>query len=315
MSHFPHANPWTNVVGLARTLLALSTISTLLFTPPELLFAPVGGSMHEAAGRVGLLRASYFLLFPLEHLEWARWIAIGVLAVVASGWRPRLTGLPHYWITASYAVSAVVVEGGDQIAAMLALLLLPVTLTDSRRWHWETPPAVAASQAKAVAALVALTGLVLVRIQMAAIYFNAGVAKMSVPEWADGTALYYWFTEPTFGMPGWMEPLALPMLAQPWVVTPLTWGVMLFEVLLAAGLVMSKKWWTPLLIGGIAFHVGIALIHGLVSFGTVMIAGLILHLRPVERHFSAPRSILRPHGEAARGHTGTRPTTAPHAVG
>jgi hypothetical protein len=43
-----------------------------------------------------------------------------------------------------------------------------------------------------------------------------------------------------------------------------------------------------LLASGLLLHGGIMLIHGLVSFGLVMFAALILFLRPVERPF-APR--------------------------
>lgn len=53
-------------------------------------------------------------------------------------------------------------------------------------------------------------------------------------------------------------------------------------------LVMPKKAWGFLLPLGIAFHVGIAVVHGLVSFGFAMIAALVLYLRPTDEPFALP---------------------------
>ena len=54
--------------------------------------------------------------------------------------------------------------------------------------------------------------LALVRIQVAAVYFHAAVGKFSVPEWVDGSVLYYWLLHPTYGAPGWLTPMLEPIL-------------------------------------------------------------------------------------------------------
>lgn len=127
------SNPWTNVYGLARTLLAMGTGATLLFSRSTTLFRPAWGVPEVPICR-GVSRVGLFCVAS-HHLEIARWIGIIVLLVVASGWRPRFTGPLHCWVSFSLATSAVMVDGGDQVSQVLTLLLLPVTLTDSRTWH------------------------------------------------------------------------------------------------------------------------------------------------------------------------------------
>lgn len=281
--------PWTNVYGVARSLLAIGTAATLLFNDSTILFRPASGITQtiicENLARVGL-----FCLLP-AHLEVARWAAVLILLVVASGWRPRVTGLLHCWVAYSLQTSAITLDGGDQVTAVLTLLLLPVTLTDSRRWHWTTPPerVDAPLTLKAILPrLCALFALVVIRIQVSGIYLHAAVSKMSIDEWIDGTVLYYWFTDPLVGLPGWLSPLLLPVATSP-LVAILTWSALLIELLLFMGLVMPKKAWPALLVCGIAFHGGIAITMGLISFGIAMTSALILYLRPWEREFRLRR--------------------------
>ncbi len=55
----------------------------------------------------------------------------------------------------------------------------------------------------------------------------------------------------------------------------------LLEVLLFTGLVMDKRYRKPLLVAGIAFHAGIAIVQGLGSFAIAMCGALILYLYPL----------------------------------
>lgn len=281
-------NPWTNVYGVARSLLAFGTLSALLADPVDVLFRPLGMEVREVPNAVGALDWSLFSLLAGDRLWLAELIAVAVLLAVISGWRPRITGVLHWWVTASFAASAVIVEGGDQVAAVLTLLLLPVTLTDPRRWHWQAAPAITRTSGK-VAALVALSCLLVIRLQVAVIYFVSATAKLSVPQWANGTALYYWFTHPVFGFPEAVQPLVVPLLANPWVVTLATWGVLAFEAVLFAGLFMDRRWRPALLKLGLLFHFGIVLVHGLFSFFFAMAAALVLYLWPVDRPFLFPQ--------------------------
>lgn len=283
-------DPWTNVYGVARTLLALGTLGTLLFSHSSSLFRPAAGR-PDVRRCDGFSEISLFCQLPADRLEWARWIAIAILLVVASGWRPRITGLLHWWVAVSVTSSAVLIDGGDHVTTIFTLLLLPVTLTDRRKWHWERGVAEAPLSERATALrLIALSALVAARIQLAIVYFHAAVAKIPVEEWANGTAVYYWFTDPAMGMADWMRPVLLPVLANPIGVSLLTWGPMLLEVVLFMGLTMDRRWWKYLLIAGIGFHGGIALVHGLVSFWFAMSGALILYLRPADQPFPLPHA-------------------------
>lgn len=277
-------NPWTNVYGLARSLLAIGTLSTLVFHDPDVLFRPQGVHAHDLGGFGLAARYSLFVVLDGGALEQARWLATGILLASAAGWRPRLLALPHWWVSFSLASSAVIVEGGDQVTAILTLLLLPVALTDRRAWHWGAPPSISSAWQK-VLALTAASAIIIVRVQVAIVYLVAAVAKLSVTEWVNGTALYYWFHHPLFGAPGWLMPALSSIMRSGMGITIMTWGVIIIELTLFSGLFMRDRYRSSLLSAGIIFHILIAMIHGLVAFSIAMVAALILYLRPVDKEF------------------------------
>jgi antimicrobial peptide system SdpB family protein len=286
------ASPWSNVYGLARTFIALGTGGTLAFSHSSTLFRPVVGIPEAPVCDTLLRKTSLFCVMPSSWLEVARWLAVLLLAVVASGWRPRITGMLHWWVTASLHLSGVLTDGGDQLAAVLTLLLLPLTLTDARRWHWQAAPA--AQPGDESRRLIARSALVVLRAQVAFVYFHAAIGKLKVAEWSDGTALYYWLLDPSVGAPSWLARLLLPVLSHPSVAL-LTWSVLVLEFYLALGLVLGKRTRRVLLPLGIAFHLGIAVLHGLISFVLIMFGALILLLRPSDEEFRFGwlRTLLR----------------------
>ena len=222
---------------------------------PDILFRPAAG-----AGRGGGVRWSasdgVVLPRPSSILELLRWIAVGLLVVVASGWRPRVTGVVHWFIALSLYATATTLDGGDAVATDLTLLLLPVTLTDSRRWHWSTQSSEELG-ARPYARALAVFALFLIRLQAAGIYFHAAVGKMNVVDWQNGTALYYWLTHGVFGAPPLIAPLLRALLANGAVVSLMTWGVIVVEYFLSTALVMDKRWWRVMLVAGISLHGGI----------------------------------------------------------
>ncbi len=274
------STPFTDVYGLARTLLAVSTASTLLFSQSTSLFCPVSGHAKvpicEKYARLG-----FFCFVSSDKLEAARWGCFALLLLVASGWRPRATGILHAWLAYSLQANAVLVEGGDQLASILSILLVPVTLSDSRKWHWSAD-CLASDFSAVMRRAVATSALWMVRIQVSVVYLEASVGKLMVAEWVDGTAVYYWLNDPTFGAPGWLRPVLRPLLTSSGVAV-VTWGVILIELFLAASLVMRKRFWPWMLCLGVTLHASIALLHGLVSFSIIMTGALILYLRPVDQ--------------------------------
>lgn len=277
-------SPWTNVYGLARTILAIGTLSTLLASDTSSMFRPAAGvpDFPHCEG------AAAYSLFCVIDLDWTRPVAIGILLVVASGWRPRYTALAHWWVTVSFQASATIPDGGDQVAAVLTLLLLPLALTDGRAWHWQQPGQVR----DPTTSLVAWSALLVIRIQVAGIYLQASMAKLGREEWADGTALYYWLGDPMFGSPGWVSALLAPVLAHPVGVTLLTWGSVAVEFALVLGLVARWPARGYLLAAGVLLHSSIALFMGLGSFALAMGAALVLYLRPLDRPL--PLQIAQP---------------------
>jgi len=279
------AEPWTNVYGLARTLLATGTLLTLLFNPTAVLF---GGGDGVAPTCLGYTRIGLFCQVPAPYLEAARWIGIAVLVVVASGWRPRLTALPHWWISLSVTASVSVIDGGDHITTTLTFLLLPLALTDARRWHWDAPARRGAEPTRASSRLIARVNLAVLRLQVCVVYFHAAVGKLKVPEWTDGTAVYYWFLHPSLGLAEPLRSLAHPVLSHPVSVAGITWGALGLEFLLVAGIVMERAYRPWLLAAGMGFHAAIVVVHGLPTFALAMWAALILYLRPTTRPFALP---------------------------
>ena len=275
----PLRTPWTNVYGLSRAVLATGTLATIALNPASLFGTP------EGMLGIPVLKLSLFHMLNVLGAEPTRWLAMAILSMVIVGWRPRWTGVLHWWVTWSVAVSCLVPDGGDQVAAVLTAFLIPVTLTDHRRFHWQACP----QTDGALALVVAVSSLWAARVQMALIYFDAVVEKLHSTEWMNGTALYYWFTHPSFGVPDTLRPLVVRLLSHASIVATLTWSVLLLEVLLFASLFMERRWWRWLLLAGLAFHSAIWFVHGLGSFFFSMAGGLILYLRPVEDFFDGLR--------------------------
>jgi hypothetical protein len=72
----------------------------------------------------------------------------------------------------------------------------------------------------------------------------------------------------------------------------LTWGTVMLEAALFAGLLAARPYRALLLPLGVAFHLGIAFFQGLPSFSLTMVAALLLYLRPVTVPFALPISVL-----------------------
>jgi len=225
------------------------------------------------------------------HLEVARWFGIAILALVASGWRPRWTAFPHWWAAFSLQASISIPDGGDQLNALLALLLVPAALMDNRRWHWITPTAsglLPGQLAETLKRVTAHLAFLLIRLQIAFVYFDSSVSKLRVEEWADGTALYYWLNYSIFGVPNWSRAFISAVVNKPVGVALLTWGTVILELALAGALLLPRHVRRYLFWAGLLFHVSIATLMGLVSFSITMIGALLLFLRPLDTPLRLP---------------------------
>ncbi|MFC5824414.1 sporulation-delaying protein SdpB family protein [Nonomuraea insulae] len=281
------ATAWTSMVGLVRTLLALGTLGTLLATPAPVLLSPLAGGVRPPVCS-GAGMASIWCVLPAGGGEVAKWASVAILLLVASGWCPRITAIPHWWVSWSFINSVTIQDGGDQVTAVLTLLLIPVALTDRRRWHWSRSTVAPGSEP---VRMVATVTLLLIRIQVLVLYLHAGLAKLGVPEWVDGSAMYYWFRSVIFGAPPLLRPLLDVLTDVPILLALLTWGSIAIEVLLGVALFMPRRARYVLLASGLLFHEAIAASMGLWSFDMAMSAALILYLTPQGSELNG--SVLR----------------------
>ena len=273
-------NIWSDVYGLARSLLALSTLLTLLCNNSYTLFKPFAGGTDECISCLGIARYSIFCLFPIPV---SKGISIVILFFVLIGYLPRVFAFFHVWVTTSLMLTALLVDGGDQVVTVLSVLLLPIALTDTRKWHWSN---YVKENTNKFSSLIASSTWLIIRLQVALIYFESCVGKFKTTEWANGTALYYWFSNAQFGLPKPVLNIFIPVLASSFGVVILTWLVLIFEALLFLGINMNKKYRGYLLVAGICFHFSIFLVHGLPTFFLSMTAALILFLRPPDQFFN-----------------------------
>jgi antimicrobial peptide system SdpB family protein len=271
---------WSNVYGFARTLLAIGTLLTLLFNDNITLFGIQEKNTFQSIPDLGLTQFGLFYLLRF-NLVLAKSIAIIILIIVASGWRPQITCIFHWFIAFSFNLFTAVPDGGDQLTNVLTLLLIPICIFDSRKWHWSE-----SFQGKnPYINLIAYSTYWIIRLQVAVVYLDAATEKFKVDEWRNGTILWYLFNDPVMGCNDFFRQILIPILKNPFFLTMFTWSVIILELVLFLGLTIDKKYRKRLLLIGLSFHFFIILIHGLISFFFAMAAALILYLHPWDEPF------------------------------
>ncbi|MDR0266569.1 sporulation-delaying protein SdpB family protein [Paenibacillus sp.] len=274
-------SPWTNVYGFARSLIALVTLTLFLFNNTWTIFRPLAGVPEFP--KCSVYPISAFCILPSDYLPLTKWIVIVLLAVIVSGWRPRYTGIIHWWIASSLQNTGSTLDGGEQVATAITLLLIPITLLDTRKWHWQAPQFSNLRWGQH-SSVIAFVFLFAIKVQMAVIYFNAGIARLKNPEWIDGSAVYYYFNSAMLGFNVTMLSLFKPLLISPFVFV-ITWGTTVAELLLAAALLAPIKHYKWYFWIGMLLHALIAVLLGLWTFSAIMIAGLILSYRDYDNIF------------------------------
>ena len=117
--HLASVTPWSNVYGLARSIIALSTALTLLLNPADYFFRPMADlADHPPLCHVGTNWA-FYCLGGDGYIALKTKAAGVLLLIIASGWRPRLTGVLHWYLVMSFQLTTLAVEGGDQVAAII----------------------------------------------------------------------------------------------------------------------------------------------------------------------------------------------------
>lgn len=273
-------NPYSNVYGFARTIIACATLLTLLFNDTTTLLTYTRNNLScEYITVPSLFCIANQLGISLEIV---RFMMIFCLIVIASGWRPRYTGIIHWYICYTLQWSATTIDGGEQINTVLTFLLIPITLLDSRKNHFIK---LKENSASIYSKYITWLFILIIKIQVFVIYLNAALERLKNSEWSDGTALYYFFSDPIFGLPPYQLTIMEPILNS-YLVIPLTWGVTIFELFLVGCALFPDKIKSIGYYSGIIFHVAIIFTIGIVTFGITMVAAIILYLRPWDKEFS-----------------------------
>ncbi|KOP37675.1 hypothetical protein DBB36_10075 [Flavobacterium sp. WLB] len=279
----------TNTLALARALLALSFLTTLLFSPVYDLF-PVQHIEQLKANADWMSKLNLYLWF--DNVEVPYFVSIIILLLVVSGIYPKLTCLFQSWISYSIFYSMLITDGGDQINIILTFLLIPICLLDNRKNGWiiNSSARISSNELLLYNASIAI---LFIQIQMSILYFNAGVAKMFVPEWLNGTAVYYWFNDPTFGAPVWVKKMVGFLFENDYTVTLIDWGVMILEIALFVGLFLKQEYKYLLFIIAFIFHFLIFIVHGLPSFCLSMSAGLIMFYFQLDKSINENFKLMK----------------------
>ncbi|MEY9963317.1 antimicrobial peptide system SdpB family protein [Streptacidiphilus sp. MAP12-16] len=255
-------------LALVRSILAFAQLTTILLSPDRLLFANPLGTTPETRC-AGLNGVSLWCVTggDAQADTLGRVLAIAALLVVVVGYRPRWSCIAHWYIAFSIAVDGTATNGGDRVAEILTMLLIPICLDDRRSWSWRMPtrPLRPAWRGSAFAAHAML------RCQIAIIYLNAVISKLTFPAWHQGTALGILAHDPEYGVPSVLRPFAQQLLSHAWATDLLTWSVLAVETLIALSMAFRRRTRSYGLLLAILLHGAIILLMGLFSFGLIMI--------------------------------------------
>ncbi|MDF2993353.1 MAG: hypothetical protein K0S37_3867 [Microbacterium sp.] len=265
---------WVQVV---RSLLALGTFLTLVVNPAAiLLHFPTGVVPDEYCG--GVLGLGAFCVSPFDT-DTTRLLLAAMCVPLLIGFLPAVTGPLHWYAAFTVASNTLGVEGGDQLTVNLSALLCLASFVDGRLWGWRPQRSGADRPLSNI-----WVGVILfaARLQVAYVYFEAAIVKLSNPLWSDGTAMWLWVQNGGFGATPAVSAALQSLLAHPAVAVAATWGTIALELFLCLTIVFASAPRRRLrlfaLACGILFHLAIAVVMGLVTFGVVMAAALLVAL-------------------------------------
>lgn len=191
--------------------------------------------------------------------------AVIVAVLVVIGFLPRLI-IPIHWflIWSMQERNPFLGDGGDNIMRIVLLFLVLVNTGSILSVHRTRSRSDAVSLAFLRPALEVThnIGVLLIIAQLCMMYMSTGLYKVMGELWQNGTALYYILRVDEFSWPG----VAEFIYRNTFLVVAGTYATVLFEVTFAPSLL--NRWTRYLMIAaGSFFHLGIAAVMGLVTFG------------------------------------------------
>jgi antimicrobial peptide system SdpB family protein len=248
-------------------MLALAELTVLTASPERLLFGYTPGSPPDQLCS-GVGAATLWCIGKSQSHDAAQVIAIMILSAVAAGLWPRWLYVPHWYVAFSVATRLVVPDGGDEVAQILTLLLIPICLGDDRWCHWTRPsrPMSPVWHGSAFAATL------LLRCQVAIIYFDAALSKLAFPAWRSGRAVPILLNDPQFGLPPELRGLIERFLVPAPMSAAITWTVLAIELSVGASMLLGIRARRVGFVLGVCLHAAIMAAMGLFSFGLIMIS-------------------------------------------
>ncbi|HEX5402815.1 MAG TPA: HTTM domain-containing protein [Pseudonocardiaceae bacterium] len=260
-------------LAIGRTLLAAAEILVLLCSSDSSLFPGLAGPAASVrCDGVAGLSLWCVVGHTASTLVVCRLLALVVLGVTASGFRPRWTCVPHWYVMFSISVSVVTANGGEAAAQVVTLLLVPMCLGDRRTWQWLRPTAALSPGWQGSARAAGLA----VRIQVFVIYAVAAGSKLLDPAWRDGMALSLASNDPVFGLPQAIHQSIGSVLGASLPMAVLAWGGIALELTIGVAMFLGRRARAVALMLGTGLHVAIAVVLGIPSFSAVMIALLLI---------------------------------------
>jgi antimicrobial peptide system SdpB family protein len=259
---------------ITRTIIAVASLSTILFSEDNLLFTH---SLFENPNLKSSLvfKINMFFILGYNNLFWTKIIVTAILLSVISGYYHKITSVLHWYVSFSLYASLIVVDGGDQIAAIITLLLIPISFCDNRKNTWDNKE----KSNNKTSNFISNSILIIIQLQIAVIYLNSGVAKINVAEWMNGSGYYYWFTHNAFGAPNYIKNTFGGLFSNSFIVLLITWGTIIFEIFMFGCLFSKNQTYKRfMLVIGFLFHFLIFIVHGLFSFFLIMFACIIVYL-------------------------------------
>jgi Vitamin K-dependent gamma-carboxylase len=114
-------------------------------------------------------------------------------------------------------------------------------------------------------------------VQLCIVYFNAGTMKLQGDVWVNGTALYYVMHVNMYAENwSWLRGL----MKNPIAVALGSYTALIYQV--GFPFMLTNRFHLPWLTIGLGFHLGIVLLMGLTTFGTVMITLALFTVRDSE---------------------------------
>lgn len=236
-------------VGVALIITLLSWLQSFRW-----FFAPDGYVPLSLAGSLGKYTASYLHLFNYEALSGLPFLYAGYILLFAAaiclvvGKYEKVAAPVAYVLFLSFmGRNPALSYGGTDVLQFLLLGVVLLSLPGKKQVEkWP---------------------IVLIQFQFAVLYLSAAISKMQVPEWFNGTKMFFGMSDPTFS---YINPTFL--LSVPALLAFITWYGFMSEIGFTF-LIWSKGTRRFALAMVVLLHVGIALSMNVHLFSEMMLLG------------------------------------------